>query len=537
MIGLPDMQAISAEQLAEMPRSQQLELVEALDAYEAGLARDDFALYCRRTIPNFKATPAHLELCRKLEGVARGDTRNLGVSWPVRHGKTLLCGRRFTLWWMSRNPGLDAMFATHTVDLANKTGQALRRLAQDAAHLQIFPEARLREDTARQDSWELTTGGSFRAAGQGSAIVGFGWNLGICDDLIRGLEAASSALQRESVWDWYTADFLSRMQDPSCQIFTSARWHDADPMGKIIQLTEDGRADWDIYHRPALGPNDEPLAPELVPVKQLLEQRAQTPARIWQAMWQGDPVSESGDLFRADWFQPSDRHWMPADGRSSALRIYGASDIAASESSGDFTVHAVYGIDTKGVLHIIALWRGQATPADWIEKWIGLARDWRPQYWTFGSGLAYRMVEPALRRAMLDTGVFVRLNTVSERGDKPERAQAFSAHMENGRVRWNMDAPWYAQAHAELTRFPAGATDDVADTMSLIGLTIDRLSSGQGPAPPPPLEPLFTTAPGPVPEGFRRCTWAEVRDSHMEHRKRERRRSGATMEDLTTWPK
>ena len=109
---------------------------------------------------------------------------------------------------------------------------------------------------------------------------------------------------------------------------------------------------------------------------------------------------------------------------------------------------------------------------------------------------------------MLDTGVFVQLNTVAERGDKPERAQAFSAHMENGRVKWNMDAPWYAQAFAELTRFPAGTTDDVADAMSLIGLTIDKLSRGRDPAPPPPPMKVFTTQQRPAStEGQVRATW------------------------------
>ena len=55
MIGLPDIAEIPPEALDAMPRSQRLELVEALDAYEANLARADFGLYCRRTIPTFKA--------------------------------------------------------------------------------------------------------------------------------------------------------------------------------------------------------------------------------------------------------------------------------------------------------------------------------------------------------------------------------------------------------------------------------------------------------------------------------------------------
>ena len=199
-------------------------------------------------------------------------------------------------------------------------------------------------------------------------------------------------------------------------------------------------------------------------------------------MWQGDPVSESGDLFRADWFQPSDRKWTPEDARQGSIRYYGASDIAASESTGDWTIHIVFGVDQGGLIHIVALWRGQKTPAAWIKQWTRMIDYWRPGFWVFGAGLAYRMVEPALRTAMRESKVFVRLHTEAERGEKPERAQAFSSLMENSRIRWDMDSHWYPQAFAELTRFPAGTTDDVADTVSLIGLAHDKVSRGQGPA-------------------------------------------------------
>ena len=65
--------------------------------------------------------------------------------------------------------------------------------------------------------------------------------------------------------------------------------------------------------------------------------------------------------------------------------------------------------------------------------------------------------------------------------------------------------------------------------MSLIGLTIDKLSRGRDPAPPPPPMKVFTLSRDPLPEGQVRATWADVRESHLRHRKRERRRERGLM--------
>ena len=143
--------------------------------------------------------------------------------------------------------------------------------------------------------------------------------------------------------------------------------------------------------------------------------------------------------------------------------------------------------------------------------------------WWFGSGLAYKMAEPAIRKAMREAGTYVALDTQAERGDKVSRSQSFAARHENHMVRWNKAAPWFAIAESEMLRFPAGRTDDICDTMSLIGLTIDKLSRGRDPAPPPPPEVIFTTSNAPLPEGQIRATWRDVVESHKKHKKRERR--------------
>ena len=45
--------------------------------------------------------------------------------------------------------------------LAQDAGRALRNLARDPRHLEIFPEARLSADSGRVDHWQLATGGEY----------------------------------------------------------------------------------------------------------------------------------------------------------------------------------------------------------------------------------------------------------------------------------------------------------------------------------------------------------------------------------------
>ena len=58
--------------------------------------------------------------------------------------------------------------------------------------------------------------------------------------------------------------------------------------------------------------------------------------------------------------------------------MYGASDYAVTSNGGDYTVHVVVGIDQKGGLWLLDLWRKQTASDRWIESLCDLIRKWKP---------------------------------------------------------------------------------------------------------------------------------------------------------------
>ena len=505
-----------------LSREQLVELAETLDRHQIQEAREDFNVYCKRTIPNYKDTPFHRKVCAALMRVERGEIDRLLLEASVRHGKTLLCSQRFPLWYMGRNPGRHVMGCSYGGDLAIRSGRRLRNLAATPPHLQIFPDARLSEDSTRADAWTLTTGGEYLAAGTNGPIMGRGFNLGVLDDLLKGLEAANSEVQRNAVWDWYTGDFLSRSENPHAIIFVTARWSDDDPAARIRDLHDRGLEEWEILNFPALDENDKALAEEVIPAKQLIARRRVTPTRIWQAMYQSNPIPESGDFFQDDWFKPSDRQWSPADVEAGLLRCYGATDAAVSKGGGDWTVHIVVGVDPQDRIHIVDLWRGQETSDVWVDKMLELGTKWKVHAWAEERGQISNAVDPLIRKRMLETQRFFRRIAFSVSKDKKARALTIQGRMSAGVVFWPIGAPWYAQAKNELLRFDAGKNDDVPDALSLAGRLLNRMVPGA--FPPDPEDPL----PGPMNLGLARedanqMTWGELVKLGMKQRRRRRR--------------
>ena len=85
----------------------------------------------------------------------------------------------------------------------------------------------------------------------------------------------------------------------------------------------------------------ERLWPEWYTEDQVTEARS-NPYK-WLALYQQRPSPETGDYFKAEWLVPYDK----APDRET-LRVYGGTDFAVTSDGGDFTCHAVVGLDPEG---------------------------------------------------------------------------------------------------------------------------------------------------------------------------------------------
>jgi predicted phage terminase large subunit-like protein len=193
-------------------------------------------------------------------------------------------------------------------------------------------------------------------------------------------------------------------------------------------------------------------------------------ARTWAALYQQRPAPEDGDYFKADWLRVVEK--LPA---RETLRIYGGSDYAVTADGGDYTVHAVVGLDAEGRMYLLDLWRKRAASDQWVEAFCDLVLAWKPIAWAEEQGQIKSGVGPFLERRMRERKAYVARERFPARGDKAVRAQSMRGRMALEGLYVPAGAPWLADFRSELLSFPAGRHDDQVDAIGLIGQLLDRM--------------------------------------------------------------
>jgi predicted phage terminase large subunit-like protein len=201
---------------------------------------------------------------------------------------------------------------------------------------------------------------------------------------------------------------------------------------------------------------------------------AQRDKRNWSALYQQEPMPESGDFFKADWIRYYER--LPP---REELRFYGASDFAVTQDGGDFTVHLVAGVDPEDDIYLVDLWREQTSPDLWVEAELDMMVRWETLQWAEEKGQIEKGVGPFLRKRQLERKVYnYRKQYSTSGGDKAVRAQPIRGRMAMGKFYVPSRAPWATDFVQELLRFPAGKYDDQIDAAALIGRMLDELVPG-----------------------------------------------------------
>lgn len=429
--------------------------------------------WCR--LCGFEPAEHHKLLIRELEAVARGETRRLAFFLPPGSAKSTYGSVLFPPWLMQSMAG-NVLAASHTTELAEKWGRRVRNLVTEHS---LVLGIQVAADNQAAGRWALTTGSEYYAAGVGTGIAGFRAKLGIIDDPIRSRQDADSELIRDRIWDWYINDFRTRLVPGAAEILIQTRWHEDDLAGRALQ-----HDDWRVISLPAIAEENDQLGRKIgEPLwnddaygygGQIEEIRSKTPARTWSALYQQRPAPEDGDYFKAEWLKPYDK--PPA---RDTLRIYGGSDYAVTADGGDYTVHAVVGLDPEGRMYLLDLWRKQAASDEWVEAFCDLVVQWKPMAWAEEQGQIKAGVGPFLDRRQRERRAYVVREQFPTRGDKAVRAQSIRGRMALEGLYVPVNAPWYAELRRELLSFPAGKHDDIADALGLVGQLLDRMMSGQ----------------------------------------------------------
>lgn len=431
----------------------------------------DLPLFCRAMLlrDGFRPALHHRLLTRELAAVASGAVRRLMVLMPPGSAKSTYASVLFPAWFLAGGPArtaVNVLAASHTTALADSFGRRVRAVARDEWRLGWSPVGE------GSSAWGTSGGGCYRAAGVGTGIAGFRADLGIIDDPVRSRADAESAVLRERSWQWYRADFLTRLRPGARQVLVMTRWHEDDLAGRLLATQAEA---WRVVRLPAMAEADDPLGRPPGAVlwdddsygygAQLREahafyQRAGA-NRDWCALFQQQPRPDEGALFRVERMPVIDA--APVAAAGGRVRAW---DLAATAAIGtadpDWTVGVLMLRTEAGGFVVADVVRLRGGP-EVVEAAIvnTAAQDGRdvavslPQ----DPGQAGKAQAEHLVRRLAG----FRVRCTPESGSKATRAAPVAAQCNVGNVAV-LRAPWTRAYLEELRGFPGGKDDQVDAT-------------------------------------------------------------------------
>lgn len=478
------------------PEDAAKELLRRKKAREGSAA---YVEYISRTI-----APAHLKLlCKYLDmAVARKITR-LMVFMPPGHAKSFYISRHFPAYYLSLFPDHSVIAASHTDDFANTWGRRVRNVIMSQEHQKLFPGIQISEDSRASGRWETSHGGEYNAAGVGGNITGRRSNLALIDDPISGIIDAESPSVRDSLWQWYGADFYSRLKKDAIIIIVQTRWHLEDLAGMLLAAEKAGGEKWTVLSLPAIAMESDPLGrkpgealwPEEYPIERLKiikKQPSMTP-RMFQSLYQQSPVLETGNIIKRSWF----RIWREKDPPKCKMIIQSWDTATSKKESAAYSACTTWGIfDEKdsGLPSMILLsaFRRRMDYPELRKMAQRLAFNYKDDEYDFPSERKTKLepdiiliedqssgsdLIPDLRKA----GVFAIPVKPKQYGNKDTRVHLSSDLMENGRV-WVPGQPplytgarrWAEEFILACISFPSANSRDFVDTMTQAILRVKK---------------------------------------------------------------
>ncbi len=424
--------------------------------------RLSFKGWLKVTSPDWKWNWPYQNLIYKsLERVTREGSARMMLFLPPRHGKSEMVTVRYAAWRLYLNPSLRIIVTGHNQKLANRFSRKIRRVIGPDNHI-------LSTERNAADEWETVEGGGVCAVGVGSGITGFGADLIIIDDPIRGRADAESQNNRERIWEWFNDDLHTRLEPAGSIILIQTRWHEDDLAGRLLKETEEGGEQWNVIRLPALAEADDPLGrkegkalcPSRFSEEALLMKKRKLGSYSFSALYQQRPTPASGGIFRKEWFS------QVVERAPNGLRWFRGYDLAIStRTSADYTASFRCAFDkATGSLYLADGFRDRLDFSEQLRYVVGRIRDERTTEHGIEEALhGHALIQELWREEKIRGAVF---RGIKPTGDKLTRALSWANRAEAGKIILVRGA-WIGDFIDEISVFPHGKHDDQIDAVSI----------------------------------------------------------------------
>jgi predicted phage terminase large subunit-like protein len=439
-------------------------------------ARKDFATFRSLKRPtmlwSWWTEEVARELMRFYRALTEGRRPKLALMAPPQHGKSWTIWD-FIAWIAGRHPAFKTIFASYSEELGIVANAELQRTIRSSFFSEIFPGTRI-----DVPGWQCNNnliefvdhGGSFRNTTVTGQVTGFGLDLGVIDDPVKGRDEANSKLIRDRTWNWFTDDFFNRFAANAGLLIIMTRWHVDDLLRRLLAKFGD---EVRVLRYPAIAEADEfndrgkllrrkgeALFPQHKPLDFLLERKKLETQASWESLFQQNPIIAGGGRLPIDKLRT-----VPVWDRNKISHSVRYWDKAASDKE-----DAAY---TAGVL--MHKMRDGTFAIENIERgrWNALDREWRIKavshadhricknyvVWVEqepGSG-GKESAEHTIRNL---AGLRAYADRVT--GNKEVRAAPFEAQVQAGNV-YLVAGQWVPDFHDECEAWPHGKYKDQVD--------------------------------------------------------------------------
>jgi predicted phage terminase large subunit-like protein len=409
----------------------------------------------------------HLELLSNKLSEIRKHPIFLIVSLPPRHGKSHLISKYTPVWFLDNWPWKKIILASYEGRFAAEwSGDAKDIIESSSEDLNIY----LKRDNKSKSNWRLRHfNGGMVATGLQGPITGRGGDLVIIDDPIKGYKEALSSIVRDGQWHWYQSTLRPRLEPGGSIIVVLTRWHEDDLAGRLMnpeyQSESEYMDQWEVINIPAtahendiLGRElDEALWPERYDWKALKAIRSTMSSYWWQAMYQGSPRAEEGNIFKEADFKTYKA--LPKFKR--VIQVWDTAFMDTKTAARSVCITMGEAVDGY---YIIDLYYGRPEFPELTRRVKAEYAKWNPgrvKIEQKASGIS--LIQQLIR----DTKVpIVKITGKVVADGKLVRAHSVSGFVEAGKVWIPDDAPWTSEFLDEVCGFPNATHDDIVDVLS-----------------------------------------------------------------------
>lgn len=431
------------------------------DLFAIRCMRESYASYCYFVHKGkWIDSRFHVFLANKVQDFIEEDTGHpydvLVLSTPPQHGKSMTITETLPSWYLGTNPEKRCIIGCYNDDFAGKFGrrnkQKLIEYGKDLFDIVL----------AKSSDREIELeghGGSIITRGIMSGITGNSGDLIIVDDPVKNRLEADSPTYRSRLWEEWKNSILTRTQAGTKIIIIQTRWHEDDLAGHVIRTEKNVQViniPVEAEENDILGRSPgEALCPEIGKDDKWLREFKEgykDGMRAWNALYQGRPTSEQGNIFQRHWWQFYDT--LP---EHIPLKVISVDASFKGGEDNDYVAIEVWG-KLGADYYLIDLIKKQMNFPDTVRAIRAMAET-HPDFHSIiiedkANGSA---IISTLRNEI--SGII----PIQPVGTKVARANAVTGIVEAGNVYLPRFASFTDEFIEELASFPSGVHDDLVD--------------------------------------------------------------------------